>query len=124
MGMDLYISEQTDFRKDEKGRLCYTVVELHNFGSNGRVILENLSSLDYELTNCSAKTVDAMDFLECLEKMKEQLKEINETGEDPYKSKSELEAGIEDLESFIEENDVNEAKQYGYRTFEVHLWYS
>lgn len=123
MGMDLYILEQTDFRKDEKGRMCYTVVELYNFESSGRIILENLSSLDYELTNCSTKTVDAIDFLECLESMKEQLKKINETGENPYKSKSELEAGIEDLESFIEENEIDKVEKYGERTFEVHLWY-
>lgn len=123
MGMDLYISEQVDFRKDEKGRQCYTVVELHNFESNGRIILEHLSDLDYELNNCSTETVDAMDFLECLEDMKKELKEINETGKDPYDSKEELEEGIEDLESFIEENEVNEVKQYGYRTFEVELSY-
>lgn len=123
MGMDLYISEQTDFRTDEKGRQCYTVVELYNFESRGSIILENLSDLYYELGNCSTKSVDAMEFLKCLESMKEQLKEINETGQDPYNSKSDLEAGIEDLECFIEENEVDKVNEYGDRTFEVHLWY-
>ena len=31
MGTDLTVYEQSDFRTDSKGRMCYTVTELFNF---------------------------------------------------------------------------------------------
>ena len=40
MGLDLTVSEQTDFRKDSKGRIQYTVTELYNFRHNGYKIIE------------------------------------------------------------------------------------
>ncbi len=123
MGTDLYVSEQSDFRIDDEGRSCYTVTNLHNFRHNSGIILENLSDLFFELGNCCTKTVDAIDFIECLHNMEEQLAKINSTGIDEYNSKTELEDGIEELEWFIKDNNIDEVTERGYRTFEVHLWY-
>ena len=120
MGTDLTVREQVDFRTDSKGRMCYTVVELFNFRPFAHVILDHLG---IEMTNCSTVAVDAMDFKNCLQSMKDTLSFVEHDGESRLNQDHELERAIEYLEDFIEDNDLNEVEDYGERTFEVHLWY-
>lgn len=92
MGLDLTISEQTEFRTDSKGRACHTVTELMNIhGSRGHLFLDNVGGLD-ELSNCSTMTVDAMDIFAGLETMRDKYAEYDNT-----EVKSEYEATLNTL---------------------------
>lgn len=123
MGLDLTVSEQTDFRKDSKGRMQYTITELYNFYHNGYKIVEYVGELS-DMNNCSTVTVDAIDFISGLKRMKEDILFIEHDGERYTNEKGELEDAIEDLECFIDENNLNENElDWGDRTFEVHMWY-
>lgn len=119
MGLDLIVSEQTDFRSDSKGRLQRTVTELYNFYHNGYKIVEYVSGLS-DIKNCSTVTVDAMDFISGLERMKDDMLFIEREGEHYANEENELQRAIEDLECFIDENDLNDDElERGDRTFEV-----
>ena len=123
MGLDLIVSEQTDFRSDSKGRLQHTVTELYNFLHNGYKIVEYVSGLS-DIKHCSTVTVDAMDFISGLKRMKDDMLFIEHDGEHYANEESELKRAIEDLECFIDENNLNENElDWGDRTFEVHMWY-
>ena len=123
MGLDLTVSEQTDFRKDSKGRMQYTITELYNFYHNGYKIVEYVSGLS-DIKNCSTVTVDAMDFISGLKRMKDDMLFIEHDGEHYANEESELQRAIEDLECFINENDLNDDElERGDKTFEVHMWY-
>ena len=123
MGLDLTVSEQTDFRKDSKGRMQYTVTELYNFNHNGYKIVEYVSDLS-DMSNCSTVTVDAKDFVAGLQQMKDDMSFIEHDGEHYANEESELKRAIEDLEYFIDENNLNDSElDWGDRTFEVHMWY-
>ena len=123
MGLDLTVSEQTDFRKDSKGRMQYTVTELYNFNHNGYKIVEYVSDLS-DMSNCSTVTVDAKDFVAGLQQMKDDMSFIEHDGEHYANEESELKRAIEDLECFIDENNLNDSElDWGDRTFEVHMWY-
>lgn len=123
MGLDLIVSEQTDFRKDNKGRMQYTVTELYNFDYNGYKIIEYVSDLS-DMSNCSTVTVDAKDFVAGLQQMKDDVLFIEHNGEHYANEKSELKEAIEDLECFIDENNLNDSElDWGDRTFEVHAWW-
>lgn len=75
MGLDLTISEQSEFRTDSKGRPQHTVTELLNIhGSEGHLFLDNVGGLS-ELSNCSTMTIDAMDIFEGLEIFRDMLAE-------------------------------------------------
>ena len=121
MGLDLTVSEQTDFRSDSKGRLQHTVTELYNFLHNGYKIVEYVSGLS-DMKNCTTVTVDAMDFISGLKRMKEDMLFIEHDGEHYANEESELKRAIEDLECFIDENDLNDDElERGDRTFEVQM---
>ena len=121
MGLDLIVSEQTDFRSDSKGRLQHTVTELYNFLHNGYKIVEYVSGLS-DMKNCTTVTVDAMDFISGLKKMKEDMLFIEHDGEHYANEENELQRAIEDLECFIDENDLNDDElDRGDRTFEVQM---
>ena len=121
MGLDLTVSEQTDFRSDSKGRLQHTVTELYNFLHNGYKIVEYISGLS-DMSNCSTVTVDAMDFISGLKRMKEDILFIEHDGEHYANEENELQRAIEDLECFIDENDLNDDElERGDRTFEVQM---
>ena len=121
MGLDLIVSEQTDFRSDSKGRLQHTVTELYNFLHNGYKIVEYVSGLS-DIKNCSTVTVDAMDFISGLERMKDDMLFIEREGEHYANEENELQRAIEDLECFIDENDLNDDElERGDRTFEVQM---
>lgn len=123
MGLDLTVSEQTDFRKDSKGRMQYTVTELYNFNHNGYKIVEYVGELS-DMSNCSTVTVDAKDFVAGLQHMKDDMSFIEHDGEHYANEESELKRAIEDLECFIDENNLNDSElDWGDRTFEVHMWY-
>ena len=123
MGLDLTVSEQTDFRKDSKGRMQYTITQLYNFNHNGYKIVEYVGELS-DMNNCSTVTVDAMDFISGLKRMKEDMLFIEHDGEHYANEESELKSAIEDLEYVIDENNLNENElDWGDRTFEVHMWY-
>ena len=121
MGLDLIVSEQTDFRSDSKGRLQHTVTELYNFLHNGYKIVEYVSGLS-DMKNCTTVTVDAMDFISGLKRMKDDMLFIEHDGEHYANEESELQRAIEDLECFIDENDLNDDElERGDRTFEVQM---
>ena len=121
MGLDLIVSEQTDFRSDSKGRLQHTVTELYNFLHNGYKIVEYISGLS-DMKNCTTVTVDAMDFISGLERMKDDMLFIEHDGEHYANEENELQRAIEDLECFIDENDLNDDElERGDRTFEVQM---
>lgn len=121
MGLDLIVSEQTDFRSDSKGRLQHTVTELYNFLHNGYKIVEYVSGLS-DMKNCTTVTVDAMDFISGLEGMKDDMLFIERDGEHYANEENELQRAIEDLECFIDENDLNDDElERGDRTFEVQM---
>ena len=121
MGLDLTVSEQTDFRSDSKGRLQHTVTELYNFLHNGYKIVEYVSGLS-DMKNCTTVTVDAMDFISGLKRMKDDMLFIEHDGEHYANEENELQRAIEDLECFIDENDLNDDElERGDRTFEVQM---
>ena len=121
MGLDLIVSEQTDFRSDSKGRLQHTVTELYNFLHNGYKIVEYVSGLS-DMKNCTTVTVDAMDFISGLKRMKDDMLFIEHDGEHYANEENELKRAIEDLECFIDENDLNDDElERGDRTFEVQM---
>ena len=121
MGLDLTVSEQTDFRSDSKGRLQHTVTELYNFLHNGYKIVEYVRGLS-DMKNCTTVTVDAMDFISGLKRMKEDMLFIEHDGEHYANEENELQRAIEDLECFIDENDLNDDElERGDRTFEVQM---
>ena len=121
MGLDLTVSEQTDFRSDSKGRLQHTVTELYNFLHNGYKIVEYVSGLS-DMKNCTTVTVDAMDFISGLKRMKEDMLFIEHDGEHYANEENELQRAIEDLDCFIDENDLNDDElERGDRTFEVQM---
>ena len=121
MGLDLIVSEQTDFRKDSKGRMQYTITELYNFNHNGYKIVKYVGELS-DMGNCSTVTVDAMDFISGLKRMKEDMLFIEHDGEHYANEENELQRAIEDLECFIDENDLNDDElERGDRTFEVQM---
>ena len=121
MGLDLTVSEQTDFRKDSKGRMQYTITELYNFNHNGYKIVEYVGELS-DMSNCSTVTVDAMDFISGLKRMKDDMLFIEREGEHYANEENELQRAIEDLECFIDENDLNDDElERGDRTFEVQM---
>ena len=73
MGLDITISEQSDFRRDEHNRPCYTVTELLNIsGHAGHLFLDNVGGLN-ELSNCSTMTIDALHIFEGLETLRNNL---------------------------------------------------
>jgi len=122
MGLDLIVSEQTDFRKDNKGRIQYTVTELYNFSYNGYKIIEYVGALS-DMNNCSTVTVDAVDFVKGLQQMKDDMLFIEHNGEHYTNEESQLKRAIECLECFIEENTLNNSElDWGDRMFEVHMW--
>ena len=122
MGLDLTVSEQTDFRKDSKGRIQYTVTELYNFRHNGYKIIEYIDRL-LDINNCSTVAIDAMDFIGGLKQMKNDIFFMEYNNEN-INEENELKRAIEDLECFIYENNLNENElDWGDRTFEVHMWY-
>lgn len=120
MGTDLTVFEETDFRQDSKGRLQYTVTELHNFRPYAHKIMEYVGELS-EMNNCSTMRVDARDFINGLQSMKDDMLFIEHDGEHYANEENELKYAIEDLECFIEENNIDKDIEYGERTFEVNL---
>ena len=124
MGLDLTIYEEKNFGKDEKGRTTYTMVELENFRNDvGRTIMDYVGDLS-SMSNCSTVAVDGMDFIEGLKSMKKDKATIEKDGETYTNQLTSLEYGIEALEGFIEENELNQQDlDYGDRVYDVHLWY-
>ena len=122
MGTDLTVFEQSDFRTDSKGRMQYTVTELHNFRPNAHKIMEYVSDLS-DMSNCSTVCVDAKEFVLALNNMKDDMLFIEHDGEHYANEENELKSAIEDLQGFIEENKIDSDIEYGERTFDVHLWF-
>lgn len=117
MGLDFTVSETKKQYVDEQGRDVFTTTELADFGNAGKKMM------DYGLgfqDNCTTKAYDAVSFLECLDSMSEDLREINDTGVDEYNEKSALEEAISELQNFIEKEHLTEDSD---RVFDIHIWY-
>ncbi len=118
MGTDLFVSEQSEFRTDSKGRTQYTVTQLDNFRGYGcSKIIDSIPALS-EMSNCSTVTIDAKDIVNALDDLEAEREYEFRCSRDT----SELDDAIDKLTSFIEENDLKDL-EYGDRTFEFHLWY-
>lgn len=121
MGMDLFVSEQTDFRFNDKGQAQYTVTELYNFRPYVPTIMEYVGELD-AIDNNTTVTIDATEFIHGLRSMKDSLAlmEADETiGRYP---KDNLKGAIKKMEEFINIANIK-ISDGGERTFEVNLWY-
>ena len=118
MGTDLFVSEQSEFRTDSKGRTQYTVTQLDNFRGRGcDKIIDSIPALS-KMSNCSTVSVDAMDIINALN----DLEADREYDYGCDRDTSELDDAIDKLTSFIEENDLKDLS-YCDRTFEFHLWF-
>lgn len=120
MGVDLTVSERTDYRTDEKGRTQYTVTLIYNFERNAYKIIEYTENLA-EMANCTTVTVNSIHFIDALKRMKDDMLFIEHDGEHYANEERELKYAIDDLESFIDEFNLTEDEED--RIFEVHLWF-
>ena len=117
MGLDFTVSEITEQKVDKQGRNIFTTTELENFGHAGYTLMDyGLGAQD----NCTTRAYDSIQFLECLDRMQDTLKEINSTGVDKYNEKSELEQAIDRLQCFIEKEHITEDSD---RVFDIYIWY-
>lgn len=117
MGLDFTVSEITKQKVDKRGRNISTIIELANFENAGRKMM------DYGLgfqDNCTTKSYDAAQFLECLDSMSKALRKINDTGVDEYNEKSALEEAIDELQCFIEQEHITKDSD---RVFDIYIWY-
>ncbi len=117
MSLDFTVSEITESIVDEQGRNTYTTTELANFGHAG------YKMMDYGLgrqENCTTVAYDAAQFLECLDKMLQELKEMNETGVDKYNEKIDLVDAIDELQYFVETEEITKDTN---RVFDIRVWY-
>lgn len=117
MGLDFTISELTEEKIDEQGRIIQTNVELDNFYHDG------YKMMDYGLgnqENCTTVAYDTRQFIQCLDDMRKALDEINSTGIDKYNEKTDLESAIDTLHCFIEQENLTEDSD---RIFDIHVWY-
>lgn len=120
MGTDLFVSERTDYRTDSQGRTQYTVTEIYNFERNAYKVMEYTENLS-EMANCTTITVNSMQFINALKRMKDDMLFIEHDGEHYANEERDLQRAIEDLECFIEEFNLTEDDEE--RIFEVHLWF-
>lgn len=123
MGLDLIISVQSDFDKDEQGRNIYKVTQLANL-RNCWVALNELSrKLDGGFTSCATHTFYGETFHEILKELKEELEELSEsaeTSEYVERKRNSREYNIKKLEEFISANNVpNDDTQ----DYQVHAWW-
>lgn len=95
MGLDLIISVQSDFDKDEQGRNIYKVTQLANL-RNCYAILGQLSNrLDGGFANCATYTFYGETFHEILKELQEELEEISEGIQSPeYKEQERAELKV------------------------------
>ena len=112
MGLDLTIRIQHNFTTDEKGRNTWQVTELANL-RNCWNILEEIQNYE-DLNNCTTVSLHGEHFHEILQEMRDNLETINENEKWKYESE------IEDLQDFIEENNVANTTEQSYQ---VHAWW-
>lgn len=118
MSLDFTVSELTDGGLDSQGRQTFVRTNLEEFTSRTGYTL-----MDYGLgsqENCTTKSYDAVEFLRVLDEMQKDLDKINETGEDEFKQKADLETAIDALQCFIEQEHITEDTE---RVFDIHIWY-
>ena len=106
MGLDLIISVQSDFDKDEQGRNTYKVTQLVNLRNCYAVLNQLDSRLEFGFSNCATYTFYGETFHEILEKLQEELAESTETSEYAERERNSIECNIKKLEKFITENNV------------------
>ena len=117
MGLDFTISEITESGLDSKGRQTFITTELDNFGHSGYTMMDyGLGDQD----NCTTVAYDGIQFINTLNKMKERLQEINDTGTDEYNEKTDLETAIHTLQDFV---DTEERTEDTERVFDIHVWF-
>lgn len=117
MGLDFTVSETIKQYVDKQGNNAFITTEIVDFGNAGHKMM------DYGLgchDNCTTKAYDAVQFLECLDSMREALRKINDTGVDKYNEKLDLEEAISELQRFIEQEHITEDSD---RVFDIHIWY-
>ena len=117
MGLDFTVSEVTESGLDRQGRQTFTTVELDNFGHSGYKMMDyGLGNQD----NCTTVAYDSIQFINTLNKMKERLQEINDTGTDEYNEKTDLENAIQTLQDFVDAEELTEDTE---RVVDIHIWF-
>ena len=117
MGLDFTVSEVTNNGLDSKGRQTFITTELDNFGHRGYTMMDyGLGNQD----NCTIVAYDGIQFINTLNKMKERLQEINDTGTDEYNEKIDLENAIQTLQDFVDTEELTEDTD---RIFDIHVWF-
>ena len=117
MGLDFTISETTKQYVDKQGRNVSVITELANFEHAG------YKMMDYGLgfqDNCTTVSYGSAKFLEVLDEMKKDLDEINKSGVDKYKEKTDLKKAIDELQCFIETEKITKDTD---RIFDIYIWY-
>ena len=117
MGLDFTVSEVANNGLDSKGRQTFITTELDNFGHSGYTMMDyGLGNQD----NCTTVAYDGIQFINTLNKMKERLQEINDTGTDEYNEKTDLETAIQTLQDFVDTEELTEDTD---RVFDIHVWF-
>lgn len=118
MGLQLAVSEKTDFRKDKKNRTVYTVTELFDFGRAGFIVgdyIENIGNQD----NNTTVFVDGLEFKDAYNEM---LNDLEDSKDLDIEDKS-FKLAFETLQKFVQENNILDIKDYNEREFEVYMNY-
>lgn len=106
MGYDLYISEQTDFRIDSKGRQQHTVTQLLSLcGEVAKALEEELGT---DLDNCRTANVDAMDIISVLHSCQEYVSKRGQYKQDAEDSQKHLNHVYDLIEEQLNLGNVKE----------------
>ena len=122
MGLDLTISVQSDFGKDEQGRNTHKVTQLANIRNCHAVLSQLDNRLENGFSNCATHTFYGETFHEILKELQTEIEDLAEGTTSEYKeqAKAELDYNIKKLEEFITANNVpNDDTQ----DYQVHAWW-
>lgn len=123
MGLDLIISVQSDFDKDEQGRNIYKVTQLANLRDCWIICHQLSDRLENGFTNCATHTFYGETFHEMLKELQEELEELledKEKSEYAEHKRNTLEYNIKKLKEFITTNNVpNNSTQ----DYQIHVWW-
>lgn len=127
MGLDLIISVQSNFDKDEQGRNTYKVTQLANLRGCWVIYNQLSDRLENGFTNCATHTFYGKTFHEILKELQEEFEELSKikkiNGYQEYYQKrriATLSFEVDTLENFIAANNVpnNDTQDY-----QVHAWW-
>ena len=122
MGLDLTISVQSDFGKEEQGRNTYKVTQLANIRNCHAVLSQLDNRLENGFSNCATHTFYGETFHEILKELQTEIEDLAEGTTSEYKeqARADLNYNIKLLQEFITTNNVpNDDTQ----DYQVHAWW-